>query len=82
MRKYEWGPWVNGGAWIETSSGKIDLLYRSLEHIERVIQDSNNGKFFSDFLQQPPYGFYSVTYLAETKACIPLIQPKLIQPKS
>ena len=72
---YEWGPWVNGGAWIETSSGKIDLLYRCLEHVERVIQDSNKGNFFSDFLQQPPYGFYSVTYLAESKTCIPLFDP-------
>jgi hypothetical protein len=72
---YEWGPWVNGGAWIETSSGKIDLLYRNLEQVEKVIQDSNKGKFFADFLQQPPYGFYSVTYLAEIKACIPLFDP-------
>lgn len=72
---YEWGPWVNGGAWMETSSGKIDLLYRNLEHVERVVQDSIKGNFISDFLQQPPYGFYSVAYLAETKTCIPLFDP-------
>jgi predicted nucleotidyltransferase len=23
---YEWGPWVNGGAWIETKTGKVDSL--------------------------------------------------------
>lgn len=77
---YEWGPWVNGGAWISTPSGKIDLLYRSLEHVERVIQESLEGVFSCDYLQQPPYGFYSVTYLAETKTCIPIFDPEsLIQ---
>jgi len=25
---YEWGPWVNGGAWIQTPVGKVDFLYR------------------------------------------------------
>ena len=23
---YEWGPWVNGGAWIQTRAGKVDFL--------------------------------------------------------
>jgi hypothetical protein len=23
---YEWGAWVNGGAWIETNAGKVDFL--------------------------------------------------------
>ena len=77
---YEWGAWVNGGAWIETESGKIDLLYRSLEHIDRVIQESFTGVHSCDYLQQPPYGFYSVTYLGETATCVPIYDPEnLIQ---
>lgn len=77
---YEWGAWVNGGAWIETASGKIDLLYRSLEHVDHVIEESFNGVNSCDYLQQPPYGFYSVTYLGETATCIPIYDPEnLIQ---
>lgn len=77
---YEWGPWVNGGAWIETESGKIDLLYRSLEHVDRVIQESSKGVNSCDYLQQPPYGFYSITYLGETATCVPIYDPEnLIQ---
>lgn len=77
---YEWGAWVNGGAWIETESGKIDLLYRSLEHVDRVIQESSKGVNSCDYLQQPPYGFYSVTYLGETATCVPIYDPEnLIQ---
>ena len=26
---YEWGAWVNGGAWIQTEEGKIDFLATS-----------------------------------------------------
>src|SRR4051812_48894539 len=28
---YEWGPWVNGGAWIKTTDGKVDFLYKNVE---------------------------------------------------
>jgi hypothetical protein len=34
---YEWGPWVNGGAWLTIGGQRVDFLYRSLEHVERVI---------------------------------------------
>src|SRR5258706_13520436 len=75
---YEWGAWVNGGAWIHTGAGKVDFLYRSVEHVQRVIQDARNGKIELDYAQQPPYGFHSVIYLAETQVCLPLYDPRNI----
>lgn len=72
---YEWGPWVNGGAWIETSSGKIDFLYRNIEQIKSTIAKAQRGECENHFEQQPPYGFSSVIYLAETQYCIPLYDP-------
>ena len=36
---YEWGPWVNGGAWIATENGHVDLLYRNIDHISRRDRD-------------------------------------------
>lgn len=72
---YEWGPWVNGGAWLNTDVGKVDFLYKNLDQIERVIEEAQAGLFTWDFAQQPPYGFHSVIYLAETKCCIPLLDP-------
>ena len=54
---YEWGPWVNGGAWIQTPTGKVDFLYRSLEHVKTVIEEGCRGVCRHDFDQQPPYGF-------------------------
>ncbi|HKA52767.1 MAG TPA: nucleotidyltransferase domain-containing protein [Candidatus Binatia bacterium] len=73
---YEWGPWVNGGAWIHTDVGKVDFLYRNVEQIERTIQDARRGLHQRHYDQQPTFGFYSVTYLAETHVCVPLFDPR------
>jgi hypothetical protein len=72
---YEWGAWVNGGAWIHTAQGKVDFLYRCLEHVQRTIDEAQQGISNHDYNQQPTYGFYSVIYLAETQVCIPLYDP-------
>lgn len=64
---YGWGPWVNGGAWIDTRTGRVDLIYRSLEHVERVIEEGCRGLWHHNFDQQPPYGFRSVVYFGETQ---------------
>ena len=76
---YEWGDWVNGGAWIQTPHGKVDFLYRNLDQLQKTIADAQQGILIHDYDQQPTYGFYSVIYLAETQICIPLYDPdKLI----
>lgn len=72
---YVWGAWVNGGAWIHTASGKVDFLYRNLDQVARTIDEAEQGIVHHDYPQQPPYGFYSVTYLAETHVCLPLFDP-------
>lgn len=73
---YEWGDWVNGGAWIETEAGKVDFLYRNLDQVQRTITAAQQGIVQLDILQQPPYGFPSVIYLAETAICLPLHDPQ------
>ncbi|CAN5408432.1 nucleotidyltransferase domain-containing protein [soil metagenome] len=72
---YGWGHWVNGGAWLTTAGGRVDFLYRNIEQVERTIADAQKGVIHHDFAQQPPLGFYSVTYLGETHACVPLHDP-------
>ncbi len=73
---YEWGPWVNGGAWLNVGGQRVDLIYRSLEHLERVIAESEAGRYELDYAQQPPFGFFSGTYLGEVAACVPLYDPE------
>ena len=72
---YEWGAWVNGGAWIKTARGKVDFLYRNIDQVRSTIDNARDGRWVNDFEQQPPYGFSSVIYLAETACCIPLYDP-------
>ncbi|MCW3465691.1 nucleotidyltransferase domain-containing protein [Chitinophaga nivalis] len=73
---YQWGPWVNGGAWLETAAGKVDFLYRNIDQVKATIAKAGQGEWENHYEQQPPYGFSSVIYLAETKACIPLYDPQ------
>ena len=71
---YGWGPWVNGGAWIQTPAGKVDFIYRNLDQLETVIEEACRGVWRHDFDQQPPYGFRSVVYLARpASACRSMI---------
>lgn len=72
---YEWGPWVNGGAWMTTAVGKVDLLYRNIDQVQKTITEAANGIWHHHFDQQPPYGFRSVIYLGETQVCRPLFDP-------
>jgi predicted nucleotidyltransferase len=73
---YEWGPWVNGGAWLTIGGQRVDFLYRSIEHVERVIADAEAGRYELNCAQQPPFGFFSGTYLGEIAICVPLFDPE------
>lgn len=72
---YEWGPWVNGGAWLTIGGQRVDLIYRSIEHIERVISEAEAGRYEVHYAQQPPFGFFSGTYLGEVAVCVPVLDP-------
>jgi predicted nucleotidyltransferase len=73
---YGWGPWVNGGAWLTIGGQRVDFVYRSLEHLERVIAEAEAGRYELDYAQQPPFGFFSATYLGEVAVCVPLFDPE------
>jgi len=72
---YEWGPFVNGGAWIDNAVCKVDFLYRSLDQLEREIARANRGEWEHSFDQHPPFGFRSITTLGEIHVCKPLHDP-------
>jgi len=73
---YEWGPWVNGGAWIETANGKVDFLYKNIDQITTTIENAKNGIWENHFEQQPPYGFSSIIFLAESYYSKSLYDPE------
>lgn len=71
---YDWGPWVNGGAWLTVKGQRVDLLYRNVDQLQKVIDDSSAGRYELHYLQQPPYGFLSVVYLGEISICVPIFE--------
>jgi hypothetical protein len=40
----EWGPWINGGAWTRIRDTRVDLLYRDLRLVDRVLDDCAAGR--------------------------------------
>lgn len=72
---FEWGPWVNGGAWLTIEGQRVDLIYRSLEHLERVISEAEQGKYELHFGQHPPFGYFGPTYLGELSIAVVLLDP-------
>src|SRR5262245_5626754 len=37
---YQWGRWVNGGAWLTVKGQRVDFLYRSVDHLDRTIAEA------------------------------------------
>ena len=72
---YAWGPFVNGGAWLVVGGRRVDLLYRNLDQVRRVVADCREGRIESHFEQQPPFGYFSWSYLGDLRECRVLHDP-------
>jgi len=72
----EWGPWINGGAWLRVEGRDVDWLYRSLDRVERVISDCRAGRVTLDHQPGHPQGFHNHMYMAEIHHCLPLHDPQ------
>ncbi len=72
----EWGPWVNGGAWIEVAGQRVDLLYRDLRRVSGAINDCQAGRIGTHFQAGHPAGFSPQIYAAEVHLCRLLQDPR------
>jgi hypothetical protein len=72
---YDWGPFVNGGAWIDNPVCKVDFLYRNLDQLEQIVAAAERGEWSHSYDQHPPFGFRSVTTLGEIRVAKPLHDP-------
>jgi hypothetical protein len=67
-----WGPWIVGGGWLTIAGQKVDLLYRPIESVERVICDCREGRVSMDYQPGHPHGFCSAIWMGEVALCRPL----------
>lgn len=55
----EWGPWINGGAWLRIAGLKVDLLYREEGFVRQIIADCARGRFRTEYQPGHPNAFHS-----------------------
>jgi Nucleotidyltransferase domain len=61
----EWGPWINGGAWLTVAGMRVDLLYRDLGKVRAVIEACCAGKIERVYQPGHPHAFVSSIYMGE-----------------
>ena len=72
----EWGPWVNGGAWLTVEGTRVDLLYRELGKIRDVIEACHAGRVERVYSPGHPHAFVSAIYLGEVALAQVLWDPE------
>ncbi len=65
----EWGPWINGGGWLQVDGTPVDILLRDLNAVERAIADCCAGKITIDYQCGHPFGFVNSIYMGEMLYC-------------
>ncbi|HYD06593.1 MAG TPA: nucleotidyltransferase domain-containing protein [Reyranella sp.] len=61
----EWGPWINGGAWLTVAGKRVDLLYRELGKVRDVIEACHAGRVERVYQPGHPHAFVSSIYMGE-----------------
>jgi hypothetical protein len=70
-----WGPWVDGGGWLKVGGHAVDLIYRDLERVDRILNDALTGRYERNYQQGHPAGFPSIIYAGEIATCQVLWDP-------
>jgi len=69
----QWGPWVDGGAWLMVDGVAVDWILRDLARVTEQCERARRGEF--TFHQQAghPLGFLDISYAGEVATCLPLV---------
>ena len=74
----EWGPWINGGAWLTVAGQRVDLLYRELGKVRGVIEACLGGRIEKVYQPGHPHGFVSAIYMGEVALAQVLWDPEAV----
>lgn len=61
----EWGPWINGGAWLTIDGRRVDWLYRDLSNVDLAITSARAGLISTHYQPGHPHGFHNYIYAGE-----------------
>jgi predicted nucleotidyltransferase len=72
----EWGPWINGGAWLRVGGFKTDLLLREVERVEAVLAACEKGEVANAYQPGHPHSFVNHIYAGEVHDNVVLFDPE------
>lgn len=71
----EWGPWVDGGAWLRIDGTAVDWIYRDLDRVRASQVDAEQGRFRFHAQVGHPLGVPDFAYAGEVALCRILTDP-------
>lgn len=71
----EWGPWINGGAWLQIDGHQVDWLFRDLDRVADTIDECRAGRPACDYQVGHPHGFHNHIHMGEVDVCRLLHDP-------
>jgi hypothetical protein len=74
-RPGEWGPWVDGGAWLRVSGTAVDWLYREVDRVAAAWRAARDGRPSFHFQVGHPLGFLDAAYAGELALGVVLADP-------
>ncbi|MGY1691899.1 nucleotidyltransferase domain-containing protein [Geodermatophilus sp. SYSU D01105] len=74
-RPGEWGPWVDGGAWLRIGGVAVDWIYRDVDRVAAVWRDARAGRCGWHAQVGHPLGFLDAAYAGELALGVVLADP-------
>lgn len=71
----EWGPHIDGGAWLTVHGQRVDWIYRDLVKVRHAIEVADAGRLTFEYQPGHPLGFANIYYAAEVHHVIVLHDP-------
>jgi hypothetical protein len=71
----EWGPWVDGGAWLSINGASVDWIYRDLDRVRAAWVQAERGQFGFHAQTGHPLGVPDFAYPGEVALGIILHDP-------
>lgn len=71
----DWGPWVDGGAWLDIEGTAVDWIYRDVDRVHAAWADAREGRYGFHFQVGHPLGFADFTYAGEVALGVVLADP-------
>ncbi|MFL6064979.1 MAG: nucleotidyltransferase domain-containing protein [Friedmanniella sp.] len=70
-----WGPWVDGGGWLQVGGAAVDWLYRDVDRVRAAWEDARRGRYRFHAQVGHPLGVPDFAYAGEVALGVVLADP-------